>query len=559
MPFDSEVAYFILLILFGAFIVGRQAALTFDLPLEIDFRHRFKILNKVQVRALANGHVYRRGRKVYVGMYLLAYALLLFFWDVIAAQSANGTLTAGDQGSVPINTGQEVFYLDREGSARPIYVATLLIGFLSVGGGKLFERSLRRFAHARAGVPDNIYIVTGRLDRFLRRQKRQKPGQMLAKYRAALTSYNDFKPDKDDDDLIQASLQEVDLLSRSASKNGDHLSLTWNLAKMREAEALLVLQEDHLQTLEMKLDDLTPDPSEIRKFASAAAEQAENLRGVFSVLFLKEGDPDHESAPEPTATILRGISVHERDYHSFLNVIAAPVALLLAFPAIFIVYLQFLVPEGQCTMQSEMLCNREHVLLALRKTFFFWLAYGALFIAVGALTLFFRKIRWESDNWEGLRFNEKSPASRYAAVGVLPWFAAVVLFSLAVFLDSSLIYFRPDADWITDINYDIAVLGNIKYVAHGAVGAALASLAILLICDTHDALKAKYTIAVGIGSAIIIGTIGFFFFLYSEGATDRSLREALNYFILITAYLLVFSVTAEISERYLPNARLRDD
>ena len=558
VPFDREAVYFVLLILFGAFIVGRQAAITFDQPLEIDFQHRFKILNKVQVRALTNESVYRRGRKVYVAMYLLAYAFLLFFWDLIAAQSVSGTPTAGDQGGVPFDTGQEVFYLDREGAARPIYVATLLIGFLSVGGGRWFERSVRRFAHARAGVPDNIYIVTGRLDRFLRRLKRQKPGQMLKKYRAALASFGDFEPEKDDDELVQASLQEIDLLRRSASKSGDHLSLTWNLSKMREAESLLASQEDHLQTLEIKLNHLAPDHTAIREFASAAAEQAENLRGVFSVLFLKEGRPDHESAPEPTATILRGVKLHERDFHSFVNVIAAAVALVLAFPAILVVYLQFLVPEGECTMQFDLLCNREHVLLALRMTFFFWLAYGALFIGVGALTLFFRKIRWESDNWEGVSFTEKSPISRYTVAAILPWLAAVLLFSMALFLDSALLYFRPDENWIAEINYEIAVWGNVKYVAHGAVGAALASLSILLICDTHDILKAKYTIGIGIGSALVISLIGFFFFLYSEGASDRSMREALNYFILATTYLLTFSIFAELSERFFPRASLKD-
>ncbi|NVK20301.1 MAG: hypothetical protein HWE30_16515 [Methylocystaceae bacterium] len=535
----------------GFMMVFFQAVKSFNQPLEIDFQHRFKILSGVEIHTITSSQVLRRGLMIYVSLYLLAYIFLLVVWGVLTETAGpSGRPLVGLPEAPPLKFDENVFFLDQEGVARPIYVATFLVALISADFTKRYESVVRRFAHARAGVPDGIYRVAGRLERFLADYVPEDNGPLVTDYETAKRSLKEFEVNGQDDERIRRSLSRIDLLGRVAVSEGDQYSTTWTLNNIRETEALDQEQIQLLQPLKSKIAALEPRTESVRELSAASSAQAENLIGLFSVLFIKNGSPVAE-LPEPTASVVEDIQTKLRDYHSLVYFCAAVLSLMLSYPALLLLHVLLTSSPSACNYEGwvSSLCNHDFARGVLELTTSRWLSYFVLFILSGFFALNARKLQWESGTWEGLKVNGKGkgPIHGYAGI-VLPVVfltGFVYLFTLVVL--SSYPYVFAGAT----INWSFVTVNNLPYFAIGLVLVLVSATSVLIICDVHDNFRAWVTISIAVGVSVVVLLIDVFFFasIFSLD-TNRFIRETLVLATFFSIYLVAFSVGTEVSEKF---------
>jgi len=544
---------YLIVVAAGAIMVWHQAFSQFETPLKVDQDQRYPILNEVEIKDLTSDSVYRLGRLVYLLIFLVVYFIGLQVWDVVESISSQDatSVESGAQGPVPGEP--EALWLDREGFGRPIYIAGALISLLSVGALAKYERSLRAFAHRRAGIPDNIYRVTGRLSRVPYADIAQShPSRRVIKFNTRLKELERQKdpdrtgPDKNLVERIRQDLTAIDVLAPAVIE--DQYSRTWRLERVRLLDKLKERQREEMHTLATEMGALTGDEDAFYRFSMSTERIKNNLQALFAVLYLKDADSKFESANAPTMSVIQGIRGGTLDYAVSSVVLSILATLFLgAFVTFFIGFLFYDVALGQMCPTLRR-CDPRHLSFVGDRSLRMYLEVAAVLSTAAIVTAARRRSMVEARNWEDWNFNQP-PIPRLVRAALAPASLAALAIGVVIYLEAIYDNYAPGVSPFATFDTGALLIANVPFLLVAAITGFLTSLCVLVIADMHKRLKWYKSLFVSLVFALLIflSALVVFVIVYRFNMA-WTLRDALDYLLLSAIFLGAFAIFIERSE-----------
>lgn len=542
---------YLLVISAGAIMVLHKAYSQFESPLKVDKDQRYTVLNEVEIRDLTPERVFRFGRWVYVGIFILVYLLGLQVWDVVESLTDKDLtlVESGAQGAVPLE--EDGFWLDRAGYGRPIYIASAVISLLSVGALAKYERSLRAFAHRQAGIPDNIYRVTGRLSRLPYADiVRSQPSRRLLRFNQRLREIERAKGperiaiDKNLVDRIREDLSAVDLLAGPVVE--DQFSQTFHLDKVRLLGNLLDAQRIEIQAIDAEIATLVAEGDGLFKFESRVERAKNNLQALFAVLYLKDSGSTFESANAATKTIIDGIRSPTTDYAVSSVTLAALATLLAGIFISFFVGFHFYAVAAGVECPNLIACDRAHLAFVGDRSIRIYLESAAVFATAAAFTTVRRRSAIEMRLWDDWSLN-RPPVPRLVRSALVPALLSAGAIGVVLYLERFYDLFDPSA--FPRIDLGALVAGNVAFLLLAALAGFFTSLCVTVIADKHKTLSLRAVVAIAVVFALLIFLVAFVVLVVSYGfAWSRALQDTLDYLFLALVFLGTFAVWIDLSD-----------
>lgn len=544
---------YLLVIAAGAIMVLHKAYSQFESPLDVDKDQRYTVLNDVEIRSLTSDSVFRFGRWVYVAIFIIVYVLGLQVWDVVESLTDKNptAVESGPQGALALE--EEGFWLDREGYGRPIYIASALISLLTVGALASYERSLRAFAHRQAGIPDNIYRVTGRLSRApyadivgaLPSRRQRRFDQRLAGGLEQLPE-TDRGAIEGPVEQIRADLGAIDLLTPPVL--GDEFGKTFQLDKVKVLDALRDVQRTEMQAIDAEIGALVIEGDGLDKFASRVDRAKNNLQALFAVLYLKDSASKFEDAGPATRKIIDHVRNRAPDY-AVSSITLAVLATLLAgiFIAFFVGFHFYAVAAG-VTCEGLLNCDRSHLAFVGDRSIRIYLEAAAVFAAAAAFTTYRRRTMIEMRVWEDWPFRQP-PVPRLVRSAMVPALLSVAAIGIVLYLETVYDLFEPGSSALPRVDLGDLIAGNAAFLLLAALAGFFTSLSVTVIADKHDALSLPAVVAVAFGFASLIFLVALVVLVVNHGFDwGKALRDALDYLLLALVFLVTFAASIDLSE-----------
>lgn len=536
----------------GVIMIWQQAFSQFETPLKVDQNHRYPILNEVEIKDLTSDSVYRYGRWIYIVIFLILYIVGLQVWDIVESINSDGLTSqeSGPQGAVPGETA--AFFLDREGYGRPIYIASALISLISVGALSKYERSLRAFAHRQAGIPDNIYRVTGRLSRAPYAEiAKGQPTLRVRKFNAKLNDLDKLAPaglaisDENVIGNIRQHLIAIDLLEPAVV--GDQFSATFQLNKVHLLGKLIEREREEMIALSNEISALTGEEDAFHRLSASTERAKNNLQAMFAVLYLKDSDSKFESANAPTKDIIKRIKSDGPDHAVSSAYLAIFTTLFLgAFGAFFIGYASLKVAADQ-SCDNLMGCDPRHLSFVANRSLPTYLE-GVAILSAAALTATIRRRNMvEARNWEEWNFNQ-APIPRLVQAAIAPAILGTLAFAGVIFLErvyGNMALLLPPFDF----NFARLIAFNIPFLIVAVIVSFLTSLCVIVVSDMHLRLTWLKSLTISLAFVLLIFLSALAVLSVAYGFTKEDvMAPVLDYFLLSSIFLGAFTLAIERSE-----------
>lgn len=525
----------------GGVFLCMEATRQFAKRVTADTHGRFEILSDVDLQQLSSYSVYLRGYIFYVAIYLALYALFLSVWTLGDAILGGNALDnqVGAQGDPLAGTGPQPPFFDREGYARPIYVASAFVAFLAVGPAEKMERCLRAFAHRLAGIPHGIFRLISRMNRQdARKLMDGEPTPYVARFDQRLGSDPLVPADHPFVDEVRASLLVVDMLQPSVV--GQYRHQYWEEEDVHALVSLIERAQGSIGQLYEKLADTSVNMDEIRR---SAGVEMDNARALFAVLFSKKRGKTARGGHRPTNALIEALSTRPNDHTLHAVFGAAIVTCLLALVMGF--GLGVLRAAAEASVPVAEVLGGDLATIA-RNTWIQGLSLGALFALAAGLAATFRRDAVDVGEWPeyGMR---TVPFSRLLRASLLP----AVLTALGVF-----------ALWIAIDMYAVVASGTristplLAGTMRGHLGPAIlvflvglvVAFATLIVTDLHARMPWAKTVGIAALCAVPLLPVSLLACISFSGGLAEAVTMSCTYTMAAIAFCAMFAALVEWAE-----------